>query len=266
MKEEEYMKKSVVIMNFTNVYKEEKFASRDSDFAWIDCTHLYGTDCYCDAEGAKNIRRLIAAYPPEGIHFIDSGDYHYLTKFWTDKITEPFSLVVFDHHPDMQPPLFEEMLSCGSWVKDVIDTNPFLRKVLLIGAAEQLVRAVPEPYQQRVHFYSEKTLRHEDFWRAFAAEHIAEPIYISVDKDVLNPRSAATNWDQGTLDLAELERLLGVILQQEKVIGIDICGECSSTLDLFEEEREAALDSLANQQLLALFRGYCKKFVSLRSK
>ena len=117
------MEKPIVIMNFTNVYKEEAFARHSPDFAWIDCTHLSGTDCYCDAEGAAAICRLIAAYPPEGIHFIDSGDYHYLTKFWTDKITEPFSLIVFDHHPDMQLPLFEEMLSCGSWVKDVIDTK-----------------------------------------------------------------------------------------------------------------------------------------------
>ena len=90
------MEKPIVIMNFTNVYKEEAFARHSPDFAWIDCTHLSGTDCYCDAEGAAAIRRLIAAYPPEGIHFIDSGDYHYLTKFWTDKITEPFSLIVFD--------------------------------------------------------------------------------------------------------------------------------------------------------------------------
>ncbi len=260
------MEKPIVIMNFTNVYKEETFARHSPNFAWIDCTHLSGTDCYCDAEGAAAIRRLIAAYPPEGIHFIDSGDYHYLTKFWTDKITEPFSLIVFDHHPDMQQPLFEEMLSCGSWVKDVIDTNPFLHKVLLIGASEQLVAAVPEEYCEKVHFYGEKAVRHEDFWHAFASEHIAEPVYISVDKDVLNPQSAATNWDQGSLDLSELEQLLGVILRQERVIGMDICGECAATLDIFEEGREAELDSLANQQLLALFRGYCKKFVSLPPK
>ena len=117
-----------------------------------------------------------------------------------------------------------------------------------------------------MHFYGEKAVRHEDFWRAFASEHIAEPVYISVDKDVLNPQSAATNWDQGSLDLPELEQLLGVILRREKVIGMDICGECAATLDIFEEGREAELDSLANQQLLALFRGYCKKFVSLPPK
>ena len=74
---------------------------------WVDCTHLRGTQCYCDSEGERRLRALLAPYPPEGIHLIDSGDYHYVTKLWTDKIDHPFSLIVFDHHPDMQPPLFE---------------------------------------------------------------------------------------------------------------------------------------------------------------
>ena len=44
------------------------------------------------------MKRVIAGYPAEGIHFIDSGNYHYLTKLWTDKLRVPFSLIVFDHH------------------------------------------------------------------------------------------------------------------------------------------------------------------------
>lgn len=47
-------------------------------------------------------------------------------------------MVVFDHHPDMQPSLFDEMLSCGSWVKTMLDTNKFLRKVLIVGQPTDL--------------------------------------------------------------------------------------------------------------------------------
>lgn len=97
-------------MNFTGVYDYEPF-SHNKKFTWLDCTHLQGVECYCDKEGAHALKRVIANYPADGIHFIDSGNYHYLTKFWTDKIQQPFSLIVFDHHPDMQPPLFEEMIS-----------------------------------------------------------------------------------------------------------------------------------------------------------
>lgn len=243
---------SVVIMNFTGVYDYERFA-HNKDFVWLDCRHLSGVDCYCDDEGSAAVKRLIADYPAEGIHFIDSGNYHYLTRFWTDKLNRPFSLIVFDHHPDMQPPLFEHILSCGSWVKDVIDTNVWLRKVLIVGASDALIREVPEEYGERVHFFSESAVRSEEAWRRLSAVHIAEPVYVSVDKDVLNPEYAVTNWDQGSLTLKDLEASLSVIMRNEKVIGIDICGECSPTLDILEERRESELDGMANGELLRLF-------------
>lgn len=246
------MKPNILLMNFTHVYEQERFI-RNQRFQWIDCTDLNGTDCYCDEEAAEALRQRIAPYAPDGIHFIDSGNYHYLTKFWTEKIRQPFSLVVFDHHPDMQPSLFEEMLSCGSWVKNVLDTNPNLQKVLLVGAAERLIRAIPPEYRPRVKCYSETALSHEEAWKDFSREHVREPVYISVDKDVLDHESSATNWDQGSLSLKELEQLLGIIFRQENIIGVDICGECSPSLDLFEEERELRIDGKANAELLSLF-------------
>ena len=128
----------VVIMNFTGVYAHEVFA-RNNQFIWLDCRHLSGTRGYCDKEGIRKLKRVIAGYPAEGIHFIDSGNYHYLTKLWTDKLRVPFSLIVFDHHPDMQPPLFKGMLSCGSWVKDMLDWNMLCKKVVIVGASDKLI-------------------------------------------------------------------------------------------------------------------------------
>lgn len=250
--------KSVVVMNFTGVYDYESFL-RNPKIKWLDCRHLNGTECYCDEEGASALKRLIDGYSPQGIHFIDSGDYHYVTKFWTDKLDVPFALMVFDRHPDMQPPLFEHILSCGSWVKDVLDTNVNCRKVIVVGASDRLVQEVPEEYGSRVRFYSESSFNQEAGWKAFAAEHVSEPVYISIDKDVLNPSSAVTNWDQGSLSLPELEQLLAVVLRQEQVIGVDICGECSATLDLFEEEREAEIDNRANGELLRFFCSFDTK-------
>ena len=80
-----------------------------------------------------------------------------------------------------------------------------------------------------------------------------EPVYISVDKDVLDIKSAVTNWDQGSLSLTELEKLLSIILKKEEIIGVDICGECSSSLDVFQKNRELSINSKANKELLNLF-------------
>ena len=46
----------IIIMNFTGVYDYEAFA-RNNKFIWLDCRHLYGTDGYCDREGALLIIR-----------------------------------------------------------------------------------------------------------------------------------------------------------------------------------------------------------------
>lgn len=124
-----------VIMDFTGTYGEQPFA-RAGNFNWLDCRGIQGTDCYCDEEGEAALGELIAAFSPYSLHFLDSGNYHYLTKLWTDRIREPFSLVLFDHHTDMQPPMFEGLLSCGGWVKKMLDTNPFLRKVMIAGVPE----------------------------------------------------------------------------------------------------------------------------------
>lgn len=108
-------------MDFTGIYEKERFY-RGVHVHWIDCRDIQGTNCYCDEEGEQALRRKIAPYSAEAIHFIDSGNYHYMTKLWTEKLREPFVLAVADHHPDMQPPLFRNCCpaavgSMGCWRK-----------------------------------------------------------------------------------------------------------------------------------------------------
>ena len=141
--------KRTVIQDFTGVYAKQPFmqglresAASNRDIHWLDCTQIAGTDCYCDDEAVKAIRGQIAdagITDARGIHFIDGGNYHYMSKIWTDKVQEPFSLVVFDHHPDMQAPRFGGILSCGGWVLEVLKSNPFVQSVTLIGVTDHLV-------------------------------------------------------------------------------------------------------------------------------
>lgn len=243
--------KQVIIMNFSGVYAEEPFA-HNPRFTHLDCTRLQGTDCYCDEDGQRAIRRIIAPYPAEGIHFIDSGDYHYVTKFWTDKIAAPFSLVLFDHHTDMQPSRWGGMLSCGGWVKDMADTNKLLRHVVILGIPEASAATIPGAYRDKVRTFTDVQLHgHASEQRPLS---IAEPLYISIDKDVLDASSARTDWDQGTLTLDEMKRILHLIMKHEQVIGVDICGECPATLGLFSNGSDIAIDDNANRELLATFR------------
>ncbi len=241
----------VVVMNFSGVYDMEGFP-HDGRCRWLDCRHLSGANCYCDDEGKKSLVNIIGSCPVNGVHFIDSGNYHYVTKFWTDRIKEPFVLVVFDHHPDMQPALFEHILSCGSWVKEVLDNNVNCRKVIIVGASDKLIQSVPHGVEERVHFYSDDDLDREESWRKFSKELISDPVYISIDKDVLSPEYAVTNWDQGGMSLKELEKLLYIILRHHPVLGVDVCGEFMPDSDLVKDMKGAVVDSRVNKILLRL--------------
>ncbi|MDO5520927.1 MAG: arginase family protein [bacterium] len=248
----------VIIMNFSHIYEDELQLKRQP-YKWIDCTNIQGTDCYLDELAAAEIEQRMKPYPPEGIHFIDSGNYHYISKLWTDKIREPFSLIVFDHHTDMQPSLFEELLSCGSWVKEVLDSNEFLKKVVLIGAKEELIEQVDLKYKSRIICFSEREITNKKAWGAFARLHLQEPVYISLDKDVLDKKEAVTNWDQGSVSVLKLEEYLGYILNEETVIGIDICGEAATDEPMFIQKEDDLINDNVNVELLSFIRKYQEK-------
>lgn len=87
--------------------------------------------------GGRENRRKIKPYGIHGIHFLDSGNYHYVTEIMTSQIQKEFQLVVFDHHTDMQKPMIEHMTSCGDWAEKVLETNPWLQQLVLIGPQEK---------------------------------------------------------------------------------------------------------------------------------
>ena len=80
--------------------------------------------------------------------------------------------------------------------------------------------------------------------------HLKEPVYISIDKDVLNHDSAITDWDQGNICLDHLKRMLDIIVRTEKVIGMDICGEYSEAHDLIDAQEGGLLNENTNVEIL----------------
>jgi hypothetical protein len=211
-----------IVFNFTHVSEEYDFMQGD-DFEWVECTQVEGTDCYCDTEAEKRLNGLMADQPLETVHWLDSGDYHYLSKLWTDRILEPFTLVVLDHHPDMQRPMFGELLSCGSWVRAALEQNPQLRQVWLIGMDDKLVGET-QGFGDKLKMVTESQLRTTPLDQLLQEFVMEAPLYLSIDKDVMTPNECSTNWDQGTMSWKQLTALLEALMQN-RVIGIDICGE-----------------------------------------
>ena len=178
----------IILLNFTGIYDYESFAS-SHNIMHVDCRDINGVDCYCDEQARKELHRRLSAFPAKALHFIDSGDFHYLTEYWVSRLDEPFSLVVFDHH---------------------------------------------------------------QAWPSKAGRMIHESVYISIDKDVLRKQDAVTDWSNGDMSLLQLQAVLRIIYANEKVIGIDITGECSATLDYLSEVRNADINNKANEELMRM--------------
>lgn len=236
----------------------------------LDFTTLSGTNGFCDDAAADEIRRRIADFPARGLHFLDNGNYHYLTRFWCEKITEDFALVVYDHHVDLRKPVFPGLMSCGSWIRDVLLRNSHCRAVLIIGPERAQAGIIERELQSlvvddqsprssapvRVSCFTEDDIL--DGCAARELPHILDelrlPVYISIDKDVLSRKVLHTNWDQGIMTEAELHRELGRFTTDPEIhiLGADICGEpaynaCRRILD---DTRDLRRSDGVNHRLL----------------
>lgn len=245
------MKRLVTVMDFSGAYEAQDFW-KGQKAAWLDVRELQGTNCYCGPEAEERLRELMAPLGPEGIHFLDSGNYHYVTKLWTDLIKEPFELLVFDNHTDMQAPLFGDILSCGGWIRRALEENPLLKRVFLAGPPEAAAKEDGlGAFGDRVRLLSREALERDG--GGALGDMLGEgglPLYISVDKDVLCRAEACTNWDQGTLRLKELKAMLQAALKARRVIGADICGEDPEAADAGQALKANAG---ANRALLEIF-------------
>ena len=246
--------KETVIMNFSGIYKNQNFYknyAEEEEIFWTELSDLSGCNCYCDAEASDRIRKEIQAFTGNGLHFIDSGNYHYMTRLWLEKLQIPFRLLVFDNHTDMQPPAFGGLLSCGGWIAASLEELPLLQEVILVGPDEEAYTQVEPDLQQKVLFLSREKLstmtaeEKEGFFNNLSEDL---PLYVSVDKDVLCKGDASTTWSQGNMHLSELMSFLELVLERQNILGMDVCGECD--MDSCSED---FLNDHANEAILRLW-------------
>ena len=227
----------------------------------VNMTDIQGTNCYCDDKAAGFIKTMLfldredggslagtlgeavssgTIYDDSFVRLLDSGNYHYLSFFFMERIKEDFALVLIDNHTDMQPPGFGRILSCGGWVRYAMEELDTLKKVYLVGmSAGHLAEAGPLPDRVSYLDYRRDLIIPDDL-----------PIYLSIDKDVLSEEYAATDWDQGDMTREELLAVTEHILADHRILGVDICGEkkeapTKEQLDMNEAVNAKLLDAIS---------------------
>lgn len=279
------VKNENMILDFTHVYRDEDIKDIDR-FRYIDCSDIQETDMYCSKNAYEKIWGRIEPYGIQGIHYIDSGNYHYITKIITDHITEPFGLVMYDHHTDMQIPMVPEMMSCGDWAGQTLIQNENLRQLVVVGPPESDIEQTLESYSGsqsgRLLTFSAQDLHGglpED-----KLNHIRTdlPLYISIDKDVLGTEYTETNWSQGDMSIDGLERLLSVFLggqaeekntdacrnderydggiRHSRILGVDVCGEVQTDISVPEYLEAEEKNEKVNIELFRFISEHVKKF------
>jgi hypothetical protein len=206
----------------------------------------------CTLASLAKLERAIDTFLADAVPavFLGSGDYHHVSHLLIRRLRRlerPLQVVVLDNHPDnMRYPLG---IHCGSWVWHV-SRLPFVSCVHVLGITSgdvDIGHAVENHLRNlrsgRVRYWcvgrSLGWMRCAGIKRsssfpsvpamldAFAAEIRASEagIYLSVDKDVLSPQDARTNWNQGVMRAEEMLALIGTL--RGRTVAADVTGEVS---------------------------------------
>ncbi|HAA89502.1 MAG: Arginase [Thermoanaerobacterales bacterium 50_218] len=217
---------------------------------WIELKDIRGTRMYAEPTSLRRIVERISQKVQQKIVLLGCGDFHYVTHLLLMLIKRPFTLLLFDNHSELISPLDSSLISCGSWIAASLNKLVFLKRVVIIGADAKtfcqvapsfLPRVLYVPYCQiddniyrQVPSYLRWFLKRfppitelgiEAAVRKLISYIPTATVYISIDKDVLRPQDAVTNWDQGMMNLEELLVALREVSGRKRVWGVDICGE-----------------------------------------
>ncbi|MCR5145101.1 MAG: hypothetical protein K6B67_07375 [Lachnospiraceae bacterium] len=233
------------LINMSNECLDFPYIPKNPD-VYLNYYGMNGINCYLDDEARGKISKDLMNYGPEGIHYIDNGNYHYLSLLYLEMIEEDFALVLYDNHPDMKPPAFGGITSCGGWVLEAAENIGHLKRIYMIGMEAGLVEEVMplhskvcyvkcyefgqwKIYQRGSDIIDKTTkstflndLSNMDILEVLADETL--PLALSLDLDALALSDFSCQWSQGILTAKEMEKQVREIIKEHEVIMLDVCG------------------------------------------
>ena len=243
----------IYTIDFENLYSKQTWHQdygRDVNSLCLNISS--GINGYCSVEAQQRIKQACTAIQMPALTFLGSGNYHYLTYFLIRKIQQPFSLVLFDFHSDMQAGFGESLLSCGNWLSFALRDCPNLKQVFICGISEQYIPSVTLVAPQQPYCFTEKVIHSTD-WLADLKGLIRYPIYVSIDKDVFDTEFARTNWDQGSMKRETIKSFFDLILPSKVLLGGDICGEYPMDYTDFSHMEIQSCNNETNSYLIGRF-------------
>jgi hypothetical protein len=189
--------------------------------------------------------------------FIGSGDFHHVSLALLRRLTQPFNLLVLDKHPDWMRRI--PLMHCGTWLNHAARL-PLARRVFHVGGdldfdnpwrwlapwdllASKRITVLPAVrrfHRGRWIGVAHQSLRPdldcnvtrdrlEELLTPYRDDLANYPLYISVDKDVLQVADGVVNWDSGHLELSEATAVLEAFCAAagHNLAGMDLVGDWS---------------------------------------
>ena len=202
----------------------------------------------------RQLRRLDATLdgrlpPSYGAVFLGSGDFHHVSYLLIRRALRRSNLhvVVLDNHPDNMR--FPFGIHCGSWMSHVA-ALPGVTHIDVVGITSNDVSArglwenrwrpllsgkltywcigTDTRWAKRLGLgaaFKSRNSADELIDSLEQASRGSESVYLSIDKDVLHPDVAHTNWDQGVFREVHLDAVISVF--GGRIAGADITGDVS---------------------------------------
>ncbi len=189
------------------------------------------------------------------VTFVGSGDFHHVSLALVRRQTTPVNLLVLDNHPDWMRGV--PIMHCGTWLYHAARL-PSVRQVFHVGGDvdfdnyyrwmapwpaldEGRIAVLPARRRFRVGRWRRipgvpllagapiTPERMNDLLAPYQDRLAACPLYISLDKDVLQAIEGPVNWDSGHLRLTDALTVLGAFLEAAggRLAGMDVVGDWS---------------------------------------
>lgn len=204
----------VLILHFDDTYFYQN-SLREKSLIEIDLRGYRGTCFMSSVESLRFIEKRIPKIHSL-ISFIGKGDYHYISYIFLKRINEPFTLFVVDNHLDMKYS-DKNFIRCDSWLYNA-GLLKNLKQIFYVNSSN-----------------IDRTCK------------VKLPIYLSIDKDIIDEKYLKTRWTQGNISPMQLFEFVSRLLADNRIIGIDVCGE--PELDI-EEIRKSEEINLSIVELL----------------
>lgn len=212
-----------------------------------------------------SIARPAGAPSSSRLCFLGSGDFHHVSSLLIAEAAEafdgPLTVIHIDNHPDWVH--FDNGIHCGSWINAVAElTN--VQKIITLGVCSEDLQS-PErkganlqnlaagklelyPFDHppsrvkrnygagasyvqsgnHLNWVTMKNMGAVAFSDCLLERIGTTNVYITIDKDSMSPNDAITNWDQGSLCLSRVLRLMADIGARHRIVGADVIGDYSA--------------------------------------